>query len=117
MSLKSGNRFCIYFVDLFAVSLVSCICMIAVLFRELFMRFCKLGSDVLSEDEFHVIMFVSYSELVLILMIGVGVSGSGGGCEYSSIFSRHRSTSVISWFGRKGNLLLRVVGVGVASWL
>ena len=33
-------------------------------------------------------------------MIGVGVAGSGGGCEYSFIFSRHLSISVINWFGR-----------------
>ena len=25
ISLKSGNKFCMYFVDLFAVNLVSCI--------------------------------------------------------------------------------------------
>ena len=87
MSLNSGNRFCMYFVDLFAVSLVSWICMIVVLFRELFIRFCKLGSDVLSDDAFHIITFVSCSVSVLILMIGVGVAGSEGGCEYSSIFS------------------------------
>ena len=116
MSLNSGNRFCMYFVDLFAVSLVSWICMIAVLFRELFTRFCRLGNDVLSDDAFHVIIFVACSVSVLIFMVGVGVTGSGGGCEYSSIFSRHRSTSVISWFGRKGNLLRRVVSVGVVSW-
>ena len=115
-SLNSGNRFCMYFVDLFAVSLVSWMCMIAVLFRELFMRFCKLGSDVLSDDAFHVIMFVSCSVYVLILMIGVGVAGSEGGWEYSSIFSKHPSASVISWLGRKGNFLWRVVGVGVVTW-
>ena len=104
MSLNSGNRFCMYFVDLFAVSLVSWICMIAVLLRELFTRFCKLGSDVLSDDAFHVIMFVSYWVLMLVLVIGVGVAGSGGGCEYSLMFSRHLSASVISLCGRKGNL-------------
>ena len=117
MSLNSGNRFCMYFVDLFAVSLVSWICIIVVLFSKLFTRFCKLGNHVLSDDAFHVIIFVSCSVSVLILMVGVGVAGSEGGCEYSSIFFRQRRTSVISWFGRKGNLLWRVVGVGVVSWL
>ena len=42
--------------------------------------------------------------LLLVLVVGVGVAGSEGGCEYSLMFSRHRSTSVINWFGRKGNL-------------
>ena len=79
MSLNSGNRFCIYFVDLFVVSLVSWICMIAVLFRELFIRLCKFGNDVLSDDAFHVIMFVSCLVSVLILVVGVGVAGGGGG--------------------------------------
>ena len=104
MSLNSGNRFCMYFVDLFAVNWVSWICMIVVLLRELFTRFCKLGSDVLSDDAFHVIMFVSYWVLMLVLVIGVGVVVSGGGCEYSLMFSRHLSVSVISLCGRKGNL-------------
>ena len=96
MSLNSGNRFCMYFIDLFAVNLVSWICMIAVLFTELFIRFCKFGNDVLSDDAFYVIMFVSCSVSVLVLMIGVGVVGSGGGCEYSLMFSRQRSASVIN---------------------
>src|ERR1700737_1493158 len=96
MSLNSGNRFCMYFVDLFAVSLVSWICMIVVLFSELFIRLCRFGNDVLSDDAFHVIMFVSCSVSVLILEVGVGVAGSGGGCEYSLMFSRHRSASVIN---------------------
>src|ERR1700738_5646034 len=86
MSLNSGNRFCIYFVDLFAVSLVSWICMIAVLFRELFIRLCRFGNDVLSDDAFHVIIFVSCSVLVLILVIGVGAAGRGGGWGDSLMF-------------------------------
>ena len=96
ISLKSGKRFCIYFVDLFAVSLVSWICMSAVLFRELFIRFCKLGKDVLSDDAFHVMRVVSYSMSLLTLVVGVGMVGSGGGCEYSLILSRHRRASVIN---------------------
>ena len=78
--------------------------MIAVLFREFFTRFCKLGNDVLSDGVFHVIMFVSNSVLMLVLVVGVEVAGSGGGCEYSLMFSRHRSALVISLCGRKGNL-------------
>ena len=50
-------------------------------------------------------------------MVGMGVVGRGSGCEYSLMFSRHRSASVIDWFERKVNLLWRVVGVGVVSWL
>ena len=40
--------------------------------------------------------------LVLVLGSGVGVTGGGDGCEYSLIFSRQRSDSVINLFGRKG---------------
>ena len=117
MSLNYGNRFCIYFVDLFAVSLVSWICMIVVLFRELLIKLCKFGSDVLSDDAFQVIMFVSCSVLLFVLVISVGVVGSRGGCEYSSMFSKHLSASVINWFGRKENSFLRVIDVGVVTWL
>ena len=91
--------------------------MIDVLFRELLIKSCKFGSDVLSDDAFQVIMFVSCSVLEFILVIGVGAAGSGGGGEYSLIFSKHLSVSVINWFGRKGNSFLRVVGVGVVAWL
>ena len=76
MSLNSGNKIYMYFVDLFAVSLVSWISMIDMLFGELVIRLCKFGSDVLSDDAFHVIMFVSCSVSELILMVGVGV-GAG----------------------------------------
>jgi hypothetical protein len=43
--------------------------------------------------------------------------GSGGGCEYSVMFSRQRSDSVISFSGRKGNFLWSIIGVGGVSWL
>src|ERR1700737_4657352 len=91
--------------------------MIAVLFRELLIKSCRFGSDVLSDDAFQVIKFVSCSVLEFILVIGMGATGSDGGCEYSLIFSKHLSVSVINWFGRKGNSFLRVVGVGVVAWL
>ena len=83
----------------------------------MFIRLCKFGNDVLSDDAFHVIMFVSCSVSVLVLRVVVGIGGGGGGCEYSCMSSRHLSTSVISWFGRKGNLFWRTVGVGIVSWL
>ncbi len=58
MSLYSGNRFCIYLVDLVVVSFVSCMFMIAVFVGVLFMRLCKFGRVVLSDDAFQVIMLV-----------------------------------------------------------
>ena len=58
----------------------------------------------LSDDAFHVIMFVSCSVSVLILVARAGVAGGGDGCEYSVMFSKHRSVSVINSLGRKGNL-------------
>jgi hypothetical protein len=102
MSLYSGNRFCIYFVDLVAVSLVSWITMIAVFMREEFIKLCRFGKAVLSDEAFQVIMFVSWLVSVLILGANVGMFGSGGGCEYSFIFSKQRSDSIINLFGRKG---------------
>ena len=63
MSLNAGKRFCIYLVDFFAESLVSWICIIVVLFGELFIRLCRFGSVVLSDDAFHVIILVSCSVL------------------------------------------------------
>jgi hypothetical protein len=80
--------------------------MIDVLFRELLIKSCKFGSDVLSDDVFQVIMLVSCSVLEFILVIGVGAAESGGGCEYSLMFSKHLSVSVINWLGRKGNFFL-----------
>lgn len=53
MSLKSGNRFCMYFVDLVAVILVSCIVMIAGL---LVMSCWRLGRAVFKDAAFHVVM-------------------------------------------------------------
>ena len=71
----------------------------------------------LSDESFQVIMFVFLLVFVMVLGVGVGMSGSGGGCEYSFIFSKHRSDSVIIFSGRKGNFLWSVIGVGGVSWL
>ena len=50
-------------------------------------------------------MFVSYSVCMMVMGVGVGMFGRGGGCEYSSMFSKHRSDSVVNFSGRKGNFL------------
>jgi hypothetical protein len=81
MSLNSGNKFCMYFVDLFAVSLVSWMWMIAMWFGESFIKLCRLGRAVLRDEAFHVIMFVSHALSVLIRMVGVGVARGGGGAS------------------------------------
>ena len=54
---------------------------------------------------------------VIILGVGVGMFGSGGGCEYSFMFSKHMSDSVINLSGRKGNFLCIAIGVVGISWL
>ena len=69
------------------------------------MRLCRFGKAVLSDDAFQVIMLVSRFVVGFILGTGVGMFGSGGGCEYSFMFSRQRSDSVINLFGRNGNFL------------
>ena len=90
-----------YFVDLIAVSLVFWIFIIVVFLRELFIKLCKFERVVLSNEAFQVIMFVSWLVLVLVLGAGVGMFGGVGGCEYSFMFSKQRSDSVINLFGRK----------------
>ena len=55
ISLLLGNRFCMYFVDLVAVTLVSCIVMIVGL---LIMSCCRFGRVVFRDVAFHVVMWV-----------------------------------------------------------
>jgi hypothetical protein len=87
------------------VNLVSWIFIIAMLLKEWLIKLCRFGKVVLSDEAFHVIIFVSWLVFVIILGIGVGMFGSGGECEYSSMLSKHRSDSVINLSGRKGNFL------------
>jgi hypothetical protein len=67
---------------------------------------------VLSDEAFHVIMFVSWLVVVIILWVGVGMFGSRSGCEYSFMFSKQQRDSVINFSGRKGNFLWSIIGVG-----
>ena len=71
----------------------------------------------LSDEAFQVIIFVMSLVFVMILGVGIGVVGSGGGCMYSFMFSKHRSDSVVSFLGRKGNFVCSMIGVGGVSWL
>ena len=57
VNLYCGNRFCMYFVDFVAVSLVACMVIIAGLF-VFDMSWWRSGSGLFSEDAFHVIMCV-----------------------------------------------------------
>jgi hypothetical protein len=114
---ESGNKFCTYFVDLIAVNLVSWIFIIVVFLRELFIKLCRFDKIVLSDEVFQVIMFVLWLVLVLVLGAGVEMFGSGGKCGYSFMFSKQRSDSVISLFGRKMDFLWSVIGVSRVFWL
>ena len=58
ISLYSENRFCIYFVDFVAVSLVSCMVMIVKLVVVSAIMLCMFGRVVFSDDAFHVMMCV-----------------------------------------------------------
>jgi len=89
-----------YFVDLFAVSLVFWTFIIAKFLRELFMKFFNFGKDVVGDEVFQVIMFVLWLVLVLVLGAGAGMFGSEGGCEYLFMFSKQRSDAAINLFGR-----------------
>ena len=99
MSLYYGNRFCMYFVDFVAMSLVSWIFKIVVFLKELFIRLCKFGRVVLSDEVFQVIILVSWFVVMFVLGVGVGMFGSGGGCAYSFMFSKQQSDSDIFCLG------------------
>ena len=58
ISLYCGNKFCMYFVDFFAVNFVSCMVIIAGLFGVSDMSWWRFGKAVFSEEAFHVIMCV-----------------------------------------------------------
>lgn len=56
ISLYCGNRFCMYLVDFVAVSLVSCMVIIAGLFTVCDISWCKFGRAVFKEEAFHVLI-------------------------------------------------------------
>jgi hypothetical protein len=58
ISLYFGNRFCIYFVDFVAVSLVFCIVMIVGLVVLSVIKLCMFGKAVFKYEAFHMMMCV-----------------------------------------------------------
>ena len=58
INLYFGNRFCIYFVDFVAVSLVSCIVMIVGCIVVFAFKLYMFGRVVFRDDAFHVMMWV-----------------------------------------------------------
>ena len=58
ISLYSGNRFCMYLVDLVFVNFVSCMVIMAGLSCEWYIMFCMLGNVVFSDEAFHVMIWV-----------------------------------------------------------
>jgi hypothetical protein len=108
ISLYSGNKFCIYFVDFVAVSLVSCIVMIAGLVVLFVIRLYMFGRAVFIDEAFHVMMYVLWLVVCIAWFCGTGMLGSGGGCEYSVIGSLHLRDSISKFSGRNGNLFVSI---------
>ena len=79
ISLYSGNRFCIYLVDFVAVSLVSCIVMIAGCVVLSVIKLYMLGKVVFKNEAFHVMMCVLWLVVCISWFCGTGVFGSWGG--------------------------------------
>ena len=70
-SLYSGKMFCMYLVDLVAVSLVSCMVMPVGRFWEYVVSSWRHGIDVLSDVALQVILYVSW--LVSVVGLGGGI--------------------------------------------
>ena len=103
ISLCFGNKFCMYFVDFVAVSLVSWIVIMAGLFVVLDIRWWRFGRAVFSEEAFHVLIYVLWF-VIWVNWAGIGgVLGSGGGWEYSSKGLLYLSVSMSNFWGRNGN--------------
>ena len=79
ISLYCGNRYCIYFVDFVAVSLVSWIVMIAGLFVVFDVSRWRLGRAVFSDEAFHELMCVLCLVVCISWLGATGTLGNGGG--------------------------------------
>ena len=95
-----------YFVDLVAVSLVSCIVMIVGL---LVMSCWRLGRAVFIDAAFQVVMWVLRFEGWVFGLCVVGLLVICGGCEYSFIGSLYFNISLRSVIGRNGNLSVNML--------
>ena len=92
-----------YFVDFVAVTLVSCIVIIAGFCA---ISRCRFGRAVFSDAAFQVIICVLWFVVLISCTCGGGLLGTLGGCEYSLIGSLCFSVSLSSISGRNGNLFV-----------
>ena len=95
ISLWWGNRFCMCIVDLVAVTLVSCIVIMAgfcVISR------CRFGRVVFSDAAFQVMICVLMFVVLMVCLFGGGLLWGCGGCEYSIIGSLCSSVSLSRFF-------------------
>ena len=95
-----------YFVDFFAVSLVSCIVMIAGLVVWFDIKLYMLGRAVFNDEAFQVMIYVLWLVVCISWFCGSTVLGIGGGCEYSVMGSLYFRDSISSFSGRNGNLFV-----------
>ncbi len=112
INLYSGNRFSIYFVDFVAVSLVSCIVMIAGFVVLSVIKLYMFGKVVFKDEAFHVMMCVLWFVICISWFCGNGGFGSWGGCEYSVKGSLYLRDSVSKFSGKNGNLFISIWRVG-----
>ena len=94
-----------YLVNLVAVTLVSCIVIMA---GFCFMIKCRFGRAVFSDAAFQVMICVLRFVVLVVCICGGGLLRSCGGCEYSTIGSLCFSVSLSSFCGKNGNLFVSI---------
>jgi hypothetical protein len=106
ISLYYGNRFCIYFVDFVAVSLVSCIMMIVGFVVVFEIKLYMFGRVVFKDEAFHMMMYVLWLVVCISSFCGNGILGIGGGCKYFVMGSLYLRDSTSKFWGRNENLFV-----------
>ena len=95
ISLWWGNKFCMYFVDLVAVTLVSCI---VIMVGFCVISKCRFGRAVFSAAAIQVMICVLKFVVLMVCLFGGGLLWGCGGCEYSIIGSLCFKVSLSSFF-------------------
>ena len=94
-----------YFVDLEAVTLVSCIVIIAGFCAT---NRCRFGKVVLRDAAFQVVIWVFWFVVLVSCVCGGGPLCICGGCEYSFIGYVCLSVSLSRFSCKNGNLFVKV---------